>query len=108
MAGKKWSLEISVRACNIYMGANDGVTIIQFNGTDNLVPNAREKINGVGPTFSPRDLAKCAVIQYAMTYSSDSNTMEQTIAHEIGHNMFLPHAPLGARLPDGLSRRADR
>jgi hypothetical protein len=102
-----WSISISLAACGIYMGANDGVTIIQFNGTDNLVPTATTVINGYAPTFSSSGRSKCAFIQYAMTYSGSSNTMEQTISHEVGHHMFLPHAPLpSTRLPGGAEAAA--
>jgi hypothetical protein len=103
-----WSIAICQSACSIYMGANDGITIIQFNGTDNLVPHATSVINGFAPTFTTSGRSKCAFIQYAMTYSgANSNTMEQTISHEVGHHMFLPHAPLpAASLPAGAEADA--
>lgn len=97
-----WSIDICQKACGIYISAVDGITVIQFNKTDNLVPQASSVINGFAPTFTTSGRSKCAFIQYRMTYSGNSNTMEQTISHEIGHHMFLPHAPLpAASLPAG-------
>lgn len=102
-----WSIDICQTACSIYMGANDGVTIIQFDGTDSLVPTATGTINGFAPTFTTSGRNKCAFIQYRTVYTGNSNTMEQTISHEIGHHMFLPHAPLpAANLPGGAEADA--
>jgi hypothetical protein len=93
-----WALDICQKACAVFMGANDGVTIIQFKETNSNTGAATSLVNGYAPNFSSSSRSKVAFIQYADSarYVADSNTMEQTIAHEVGHHMFLPHAPLPA------------
>lgn len=106
-----WALNITVQGCSSYMGANDGVTIMQFNETNSNTGSATSLINGYAPTFSTSSRSRAAFIQYspAARYAAggDSNTMEQTLSHEVGHHMFLPHAPLPpSSLPGGADAAA--
>ena len=101
-----WALGICEAALGQFMDPKDGVTIIQFGELHSNFSTATSLINGYAPTFSTSSRTRVAFIQYctAARYASGggSNTMEQTISHEIGHHLFLPHAPLpAAHLPGG-------
>ena len=55
-------------------------------------------LNGFAPSFSSTGRTKCAFVLCPGpgNYGDDSNSAEQTLTHEIGHHMFLPHAPFPA------------
>jgi hypothetical protein len=83
----------------------EGVTILQFAELHSNIADTL-RINGYAPGFpGVTNRSKCAFVQFApaIEYASsgDSNTMEQTVSHEVGHHLFLPHAPLPARYPPG-------
>lgn len=106
-----WALSITLQGCAGFMGANDGVTIMQFEESNSNTGSATSLTNGYAPTFATSSRSKVAFIQYApaarYAASTNSNTMEQTLSHEVGHHMFLPHAPLPAsRLPGGADANA--
>lgn len=94
---KEWAKALVSDACDPYMSSNNGINIFQWIGLYNLEtqPGGRQ-INGSAVTFPSSSRTKCAFIQCAGpgAYGGGNfNTAEQTITHEIGHHLFLPHAP---------------
>lgn len=109
---KDWARTIVESSCDGYLGADDGVNIIQFSGLYNLETQPGGKsLNGFAANFTSGGRNKCAFVQCApaSSYTGNSNTMEQTISHEIGHHLFLPHAVNGVPAgggPDATSHDA--
>ncbi|MFY0579079.1 hypothetical protein ACN28S_36725 [Cystobacter fuscus] len=103
---KAWAKDIVTAACDAYLGAADGINILQFSGLYNLeTAPGGEQLNGFAPDFPSGGRKKCAFVQCAApaNYAGGGfNRMEQTVTHEIGHHLFLPHAPFPAgSLPGG-------
>jgi hypothetical protein len=95
---KEWSKELVRGACNKYVetrAGHEGVTILQFDGLYNLQHQPGGKVlNGYAdPKMPAHGRNHCVFVQCggAANYGGDSNTLEQTVTHEIGHHMFLPH-----------------
>ncbi|MCX4240635.1 hypothetical protein [Paraliomyxa miuraensis] len=102
---KSWASTITVAACNGYVNANPGVNILHFSGLYNLEtqPGGR-KLNGFAPSFAATGRTKCAFVLCPGpgNYGGGFNNAQQTLTHEIGHHMFLPHAPFPtASVPAG-------
>ncbi|MFP2932486.1 hypothetical protein ACLESO_46530 [Pyxidicoccus sp. 3LG] len=102
---KDWAKEILTSAFDEVSGGDPGLVLLQFSGLYNL---AREPggvpVNGFSRELPSRPRTRCAVVLCgtATSYSGNSNTLEQTLAHEIGHQLFLPHAPFPLhRIPGG-------
>ncbi len=96
---KDWAKTITVSACDGYVHADPGVNVLHFSGLYNLETQpGGSQLNGFAPSFSSTGRNKCAFVLCPGpgNYGSDSNSAEQTLTHEIGHHMFLPHAPLPA------------
>ncbi|MBZ4416392.1 hypothetical protein [Myxococcus sp. RHSTA-1-4] len=96
-ACKDWAKDIIVKAFDEAPGrGTPGILLLQFSGLYNLerAPGG-VTVNGFSKDLPSHDRTRCAVVQcgQATNYASNSNTLEQTIAHEIGHQLFLPHAP---------------
>lgn len=107
---KDWAKAIVTAACDGYLSADNGVNILQFTGLYNLETSpGGNQLNGFAADFPSASRNKCAFVQCAGAgnYGGDSNSMEQTITHEIGHHLFMPHAPFPATsVPGGA--QADR
>jgi hypothetical protein len=105
---KDWAKNILVNAFDEAPGrGTPGILLLQFSGLYNLerAPGG-VAINGFSKELPSRDRTRCAVVQCgrATNYAGNSNTLEQTIAHELGHQLFLPHAPFPLhRQPTGAS-----
>ncbi|MCP3143344.1 hypothetical protein [Pyxidicoccus xibeiensis] len=104
---KDWAKDILATAFDDGPGGEPGILLLQFSGLYNL---ERESggipVNGFSKDFPSRSRTRCVVVQCgsATSYSGNSNTLEQTIAHEIGHQLFLPHAPFPLhRIPGGAT-----
>jgi hypothetical protein len=104
---KDWAKEILVSAFDALPGLQAGILILQFSGFYNLERQpGGVSVNGFSKEFPSRDRTRCAIVQCgsATNYSNNSNSLEQTIAHELGHQLFLPHAPFPVnRIPVGAS-----
>jgi hypothetical protein len=95
---KEWSKGLVRGACNKYVenrAGHEGVTILQFDGLYNQQNQPGGIVlNGYSdPKMPAHGRNHCVFIQCggAADYGGDSNTLEQTVTHEIGHHMFLPH-----------------
>lgn len=89
--------------CESYMHADDGVNLFQFNEHYNLATQpGGSTLNGfapgaaVGPHKAETTNPQCLFVLCAgpTNYNGTNNRAEQTVAHEIGHCMFLAHAPV--------------
>lgn len=102
---KDWAKTIAVAACDGYVHADPGVNVLHFSGLYNLETQpGGSQLNGFAPSFTSTGRSKCAFVLCPGpgNYGSDSNSAEQTLTHEIGHHMFLPHAPFPtASVPAG-------
>ncbi|MFP2957894.1 hypothetical protein ACLEPN_08695 [Myxococcus sp. 1LA] len=93
---KDWAKELLTQALDSALGAAPGIALFQFSGLYNLEDTVDGiRVNGFASEFPSRKRDRCAVIQCAAegNYRNTLNTLEQTLAHEIGHQLFLPHAP---------------
>lgn len=106
---KSWAKTITVAACDGYVHADAGINILQFSGLYNLEtsPGGR-RLNGFAPSFSSTGRDKCAFVLCPgpSNYGSGHNNAQQTLTHEIGHHMFLPHAPFPSKSPPAGSQAA--
>lgn len=93
---KTWAKDIAVAACDGYVHADPGVNIVQFSGLYNLeTESGGSRLNGFAPSFTSTGRTKCAFVLCPgpANYGGGHNNAQQTLTHEIGHHMFLPHAP---------------
>jgi hypothetical protein len=102
---KDWAKEILVTALDEGRGGRPGIVLVQFSGLYNLEREVGGVlVNGFSKELPSLDRARCAVVLCGspVNYSSNWNSLEQTIAHEVGHQLFLPHAPFPVhRVPHG-------
>lgn len=102
---KTWAKTIAVAACDAYVHADPGVNVLHFSGLYNLENQPGGLgLNGFAPSFTSTGRTKCAFILCPGpgNYGGGNNNAEQTLTHEIGHHMFLPHAPFPAgNVPGG-------
>lgn len=102
---KDWAKSILVMAFDEPTGDTPGIVLLQFDGLYNLETEpGGSRVNGFSQEFPSQDRARCAVVQCgtARNYSGGANSLVQTIAHEVGHQLFLPHAPFPIhRVPTG-------
>lgn len=93
-------------ACGIYMGANDGITIIQFESVHNMSALVTKTLLGEATTLATSSRSKCAIFLWASGGTS-TFLMDYTMSHELGHHLFLCHAPNPATpLPPGAEADA--
>ncbi|MFP2911381.1 hypothetical protein ACLESD_41420 [Pyxidicoccus sp. 3LFB2] len=110
---KDWAKTLLVTAFNDAPSREPGIVILQFAGLYNLERAlGGVAVNGFSKELPSGTRTRCLVVQCgaATNYSGNSNSLEQTIAHELGHQLFLPHAPFPVhRLPGGaLAARHDQ
>jgi len=106
-----WLMNISIgilnAICGAYMKADPGVNLFHVQGLynhENAVGGTT--LNGyAGGGFPGVGRTKCAFVLCAgaTNYGGDSNRMEQTVAHEIGHNLFFAHAPQNVTATDAAN-----
>jgi hypothetical protein len=91
-----------------YMKADPGVNLFHVQGLYNFeTASGGERLNGyAGGGFPGVGRTKCAFVLCAgeHNYDTGSNRMEQTVAHEIGHNLFFAHATQGVTATDPANR----
>lgn len=100
----QWGLNIAIAGCKNMLGPSPGITLLQFNRCHNQEGLATTKYNGVAPSgMVGSGRYKQAFIQFALgsSYSGGSNSLEQTVSHEIGHHLFLPHRASPSKTPAG-------
>ncbi|WP_164016228.1 hypothetical protein [Pyxidicoccus trucidator] len=110
---KDWAKELLVTAFDDTPSREPGIVILQFAGLYNLERAlGGVAVNGFSKELPSSTRTRCVVVQCGSptNYSGNSNSLEQTIAHELGHQLFLPHAPFPVhRLPGGaLAARHDQ
>jgi hypothetical protein len=101
------AITILDKICGDYMAAADGVNLFHVQG----LYNREHEVGGVslngyaGGSFPGVGRNKCAFVLCAgaTNYDTGSNRMEQTVAHEIGHDIFLAHAPDGVTATDAAN-----
>jgi hypothetical protein len=102
---KDWAKEILVKAFDALPGPQPGILLLQFSGLYNLEREpGGSVVNGFSKESPSRNRNRCVVVQCgaAHNYAGNANSLEQTIAHELGHQLFLPHAPFPShRVPTG-------
>jgi hypothetical protein len=98
-----WATTIVKEVCDAYLSPNQGVNLLHFQGLHNResAPGGR-RLNGFATSFPSTGRNKCAFVlcAAATNYGGNSNTPEQTVTHEIGHCMFLAHAPQNVTATD--------
>ncbi len=100
-----WAMNILTEACAHYLGAvPEGVVVLQFDALCNFAGG----IQGAAVNLLTSTHSRCAFLSVAprRSYDGDLNrtpqkddTLEKTLAHEIGHHLFLPHSPHGNPIP---------
>jgi hypothetical protein len=101
---KDFAIEIATVMCKD-KATKDGVTVLQFNWASSLeeLVDGDHQING-NACF--KLLNVCGFALYNTDTAADAG-VAQTPAHEIGHNLFLPHAPRMLTFSDGSTAVLD-
>jgi hypothetical protein len=96
-----WGMRILEAVCDPELSASDGVTLCQFVGVHNI--GGGGGLNGYAADLPSATRQRVAFITCATpgAYSGNANTLQQTTAHEIGHHLFMPHAPDGVGADGG-------
>lgn len=101
-----WAKTIMVAACDQYMRRSKGVNFFFFQGLYNNqnLPGG-SGLNGMAADFPSATRNRCAFIACPTpgAYGGNSNRLEQTTTHEVGHHLFMPHAPHGVSAGAGPS-----
>jgi hypothetical protein len=88
---KAWARDIMEELCKSYVNADPGVTVMHVSGLYNFETRVEKRLNGFAPDI---DRTKSVFLLCAGPDNySVRGRVEETLAHEIGHLMFLPHAP---------------
>ncbi|MBP6513718.1 MAG: hypothetical protein KA224_00950 [Steroidobacteraceae bacterium] len=98
-----WAVGIVTYVCDAFIAASDGINLLHFVSLYNLEAQpGGSQLNGFATSFPSTGEHKCAFVLCAGAgnYGGDSNTREQTVTHEIGHCLFLAHAPDGVNAVD--------
>ena len=92
---KTWGKILLLAAAGAYLPAADGVALCQCVGLHNI--GGGGGLNGTAAKWPGATRQKVGFITCATpnAYSGNANRLEQTTTHEIGHHLFMPHAPDG-------------
>jgi hypothetical protein len=87
------------------LATQDGLTVLQFDWASSLeeLIDGTHRING-NACF--KSLSICGFALYNTDTAADAG-VAQTPAHEIGHNLFLPHAPRLVQFSNGATTVLD-
>jgi hypothetical protein len=106
---KDWAKRIVVTAFDEPRAGRAGIELLQFSRLYNheRAPGG-VAVNGFAKEFPSAARVRCAVVLCAgvANYAGQGNfnSPEQTIAHEMGHQLFLPHAPFSSSgVPGGAN-----
>ncbi|HVS70490.1 MAG TPA: hypothetical protein VHQ47_04465 [Phycisphaerae bacterium] len=93
-----WSFVVSIM--DHYLPLTDGVTLTHFVGVHNI--GGQGGLNGAAGNVPHATRQRCAFVTCALpnAYTGNANRLEQTTTHEIGHQLFMPHAPDGVSATD--------
>ena len=99
---------VVVSTCNEYFAAAEGINVFQFDLYWEADGGAESGTNGFASTnFGNVTRHKAGYIQSRVTYAAGSkNNMQQTTTHEMGHILFLPHAPTAGGYEENLHDNA--
>jgi hypothetical protein len=88
---KNWAKTILTAVCASLMPAGKGLTICQFIHVHNMGGG----LLGFAPAVSApeRQRAGLIVCDASDSYTGTQDSTEQTTAHELGHILYMPHAP---------------
>jgi hypothetical protein len=95
-----WGWSFIVAVMDHYLPLTDGVTLTQFVGVHNI--GGQGGLNGAAGNVPHANRQRCAFVTCALpgAYTGNANRLEQTTTHEIGHQLFMPHAPDGVSATD--------
>jgi len=108
--------DIVKEACAHYLGeVPQGIVILQFDALTNLGPGS---LDGEAVNLSTSTHSRCAFLSVAprdsVAYPGNQHhtpkkgdTLEKTLAHEIGHHLFLSHSPYGTPDPPDLDEHGN-
>ena len=85
-----WAKQIVEWIAKEYRASSDGVTILQFRGLHNHSNKVSLLYGFTSHRMTSGGRRRTAVVDCGPNTPSKR---EVTIAHEMGHNMFMPHAP---------------
>jgi hypothetical protein len=90
-----WGMRVLEDVCNVQLPGKDGVTLCHFIGVHNI--GGQGGLNGYAADLAGATRQRVAFITCATpdAYSGNANNLQQTTTHEIGHHLFMPHAPDG-------------
>lgn len=101
-----WAMDLMIAATDQYVRAVKGVTFMMFQGLYNNedLPGG-SGLNGMAADFPSANRNRCGFIACPTpaSYGGNSNRLEQTTTHEVGHHLFMPHAPHGVSAGGGPS-----
>lgn len=101
-----WAMTVMIAACDQYLRREKGVTFMMFQGlynNENLPGGSG--LNGMAADFpsANRNRAGFIACPTPASYGGNANRLEQTTTHEVGHHLFMPHAPHGVGAGAGPS-----
>jgi hypothetical protein len=89
-----WAKSVTLAACNAMMPnvATEGIVVFMFGDVSSNIADATAVTAGIALNESNATRTKGAYIQFKRKASySPPDSIEGTIAHEMGHVLFLPH-----------------
>jgi hypothetical protein len=100
--------QVVVKTCNEYFSASEGINVFQFNLYWEADGGLESGTNGFASTdFGNVTRHKAGYLQSRVNYGAGSkNNMQQTTTHEMGHILFLPHAPTAGGYEEDLHDNA--
>jgi hypothetical protein len=94
------------QVCGPDIAAGEGINVFRTQGLYNLESSpGGQQLNGYQADFPGTGRHKAALVLCAgaHNYDGSANALEQTAAHEIGHALFLAHAPDGVTATDAAN-----
>jgi len=101
-----WATTIMGAVCDQYLRTVKGITFMFFQGLyNNENQPGGSGLNGMALDFASANRNRCGFIACPTpaSYGGNSNRLEQTTTHEVGHHLFLPHSPHGVSAGAGPS-----
>lgn len=100
--------DVVVKTCNEYFSATEGINVFQFDLYWEADGGAESGTNGFASTsFANVTRHNAGYLQSRVNYRAKSkNNMQQTTTHEMGHILFLPHAPTAGGYEENLHDNA--
>jgi hypothetical protein len=88
---KSWAMDIATAVCASLMPADFGLTICKFVHINSFGTS----LLGYAPAVAAPERQRAALIvcDTPTSYNGTKDSTEQTSAHELGHILYLPHAP---------------